>query len=287
MTQESVTYLTNIGISVVLAGMLTHSWASQGRSVPMRFWMMAAWVMVVTNCLFAARPLLPFWVGRLFPTLLVTVAHVGILYGARATAGRSILWRVLIGATVAHGVVLVFFILLGEPSYWRMVCNGLVWASLSVAAFVVFRQGPAFFWKSIFSPANVLLLHAMFHVFRITLSILSGAYEWTGVAKGLQLFGDLEVSMFIVALYVSILVATLRQHYEELASARAEMQTLSGLLPICAWCKKVRDDRGYWQQVEEYFSRRSAVDFTHGICADCAEVQIMTYKDDQKPNRSG
>ncbi len=285
MTQETVTYLTNIGITVVLAGMLTHSWSSQGRSVPMRFWMMAAWVMVLTNCLFAARPMLPFWVGRLFPTLLVTVAHVGILFGARATAGRSLMWRVGIGVIVAHGVVLLFFILLGQPTYWRMVCNGLVWASLSVAAFVVFRQGPAYFWKSIFSPANVLLLHAVFHLCRITLSILSGTYNWTGVAGGLQLIGDLEVSMFIVALYVSILVATLRQHYEELARARVEMQTLSGLLPICAWCKKVRDDGGYWQQVEEYFSKRSHVDFTHGICADCARDQLNDFASAQTPDK--
>ena len=51
--------------------------------------------------------------------------------------------------------------------------------------------------------------------------------------------------------------------------ALADVQTLSGLLPICAWCKKVRDDDGYWTRIESYISERSKAEFTHGICPDC------------------
>ena len=47
------------------------------------------------------------------------------------------------------------------------------------------------------------------------------------------------------------------------------MRVLSGLLPICAWCKKIRDDNGYWNQVETYIRERSEADFSHGICPDC------------------
>jgi hypothetical protein len=55
----------------------------------------------------------------------------------------------------------------------------------------------------------------------------------------------------------------------DLQHALAEVKTLSGLLPICANCKKIRDDRGYWTQVESYIGRRAAVSFSHGICPDC------------------
>ncbi|MFC1495245.1 DUF3365 domain-containing protein, partial [Thermodesulfobacteriota bacterium] len=48
-----------------------------------------------------------------------------------------------------------------------------------------------------------------------------------------------------------------------------EVKTLSGLLPICAHCKKIRDDKGYWQQVESYIGKRSGAEFSHGICPDC------------------
>jgi PAS domain S-box-containing protein len=57
----------------------------------------------------------------------------------------------------------------------------------------------------------------------------------------------------------------------ELTEALARVKTLSGLLPICASCKKIRDDQGYWQQVETYIRQRSEADFTHGICPDCAQ----------------
>jgi len=51
----------------------------------------------------------------------------------------------------------------------------------------------------------------------------------------------------------------------------AEVRTLSGLLPICAGCKKIRDDQGYWSQIEVYISKHSEAEFTHGLCPDCAE----------------
>lgn len=56
----------------------------------------------------------------------------------------------------------------------------------------------------------------------------------------------------------------------ELADALARVRTLSGLLPVCAWCKRVRDDAGYWQQIERYLSEHTDARFTHGMCEDCA-----------------
>jgi hypothetical protein len=55
----------------------------------------------------------------------------------------------------------------------------------------------------------------------------------------------------------------------ELQNALAEVKTLSGLLPICSQCKKVRDDSGYWNQIEAYISRNSDASFSHGYCPDC------------------
>ncbi len=57
----------------------------------------------------------------------------------------------------------------------------------------------------------------------------------------------------------------------ELRDSLASVRTLSGLLPICASCKKIRDDQGYWSRVEEYISHRSGARFTHGLCPDCEE----------------
>lgn len=54
-----------------------------------------------------------------------------------------------------------------------------------------------------------------------------------------------------------------------LEAALAEVNALSGLIPICAWCKQVRDDSGYWQQVESYVSTHSQAKFSHGVCPEC------------------
>lgn len=56
----------------------------------------------------------------------------------------------------------------------------------------------------------------------------------------------------------------------QLREALAQIKTLKGLLPICAACKKIRDDRGYWEQVEVYITERTDAEFSHSICPDCA-----------------
>jgi tetratricopeptide (TPR) repeat protein len=70
----------------------------------------------------------------------------------------------------------------------------------------------------------------------------------------------------------------------ELKEALSQVKTLSGLLPICASCKKIRDDRGYWHQVEVYLHHHSNADFTHGICPDCQKkLYPGLYANDQQP----
>jgi PAS domain S-box-containing protein len=59
---------------------------------------------------------------------------------------------------------------------------------------------------------------------------------------------------------------------EDLEAALAQVKTLRGMIPICAACKKVRDDAGYWHQVEVYLRERSDATFTHGLCPDCVEA---------------
>ena len=63
----------------------------------------------------------------------------------------------------------------------------------------------------------------------------------------------------------------LRRVSSHLADALDRVKTLQGLLPICAWCKRIRDDKGYWSQVEAYFHKSTGADFTHGICPQCFE----------------
>jgi len=61
------------------------------------------------------------------------------------------------------------------------------------------------------------------------------------------------------------------QIVSELREALDNVKTLKGMIPICAWCKKIRDDEGYWREVEAYITMNSDASFTHGMCRDCRE----------------
>jgi AmiR/NasT family two-component response regulator len=78
----------------------------------------------------------------------------------------------------------------------------------------------------------------------------------------------------------------LRRRTRELEEALAKIKTLRGLIPICASCKKIRSDRGYWQQLEQYLMEHSEADFTHGLCPECCkqmEIQVETDADSTDP----
>lgn len=75
-------------------------------------------------------------------------------------------------------------------------------------------------------------------------------------------------------------MAKLRKVNTELREAMDRIQTLEGILPICASCKKIRDEVGHWSQVEAYISRRSKVQFSHGFCPDCLQKLYPEFVDD-------
>jgi len=69
----------------------------------------------------------------------------------------------------------------------------------------------------------------------------------------------------------SKLTSSLKEKIQIIKKQHKEIRILSGLLPICASCKKIRDDNGKWRQLENYIKNNSEADFTHGICPDCMD----------------
>ncbi len=67
----------------------------------------------------------------------------------------------------------------------------------------------------------------------------------------------------------------------QLKEALEKINTLKGMIPMCAWCKQIRDDRGYWKQVERYVEEHTEALFTHGICPDCIEKVKEEERDEQ------
>jgi Four helix bundle sensory module for signal transduction len=84
------------------------------------------------------------------------------------------------------------------------------------------------------------------------------------------IFLSVFIAFFTVRHVLKVEKALLNER-NELQKALSEIKTLSGLLPICASCKKIRDDKGYWNQIELYIRDHTEAEFSHGLCPICAE----------------
>jgi len=67
---------------------------------------------------------------------------------------------------------------------------------------------------------------------------------------------------------------------EDLRKARAEIKTLKGIMPICSYCKKIRDDTGYWNQLDQYIKEHSEAKLSHGVCPESAKKYFSDYMEE-------
>jgi phosphoserine phosphatase RsbU/P len=95
-------------------------------------------------------------------------------------------------------------------------------------------------------------------------------------------FPDELIARMRVGIEMMRLQQTLVDRLQELEVAMARVKRLSGLLPICGYCKKIRDDSDYWLQVEQYIAEHSEAQFTHSICPQCYETQVKPQLDQLK-----
>lgn len=98
-------------------------------------------------------------------------------------------------------------------------------------------------------------------------AVHAGAQDY--LFKG-QVTGSLLVRSILYAIERKAMAVEREKLVQELQTALAKVKLLSGFLPICCSCKKIRDDKGYWQQIEAYISQHAEVTFSHGLCAECA-----------------
>jgi hypothetical protein len=82
----------------------------------------------------------------------------------------------------------------------------------------------------------------------------------------------MQLSCFLIIAYSTFKIqCLLREKYETSRARLSQVKTLSGLIPICAGCKTIRDDKGDWRRIEEYIEERTNAEFTHGLCPECVD----------------
>ena len=148
-------------------------------------------------------------------------------------------------------------------------------SKIKVPSPLLFGIGALLFAIGIFF---TFLLLALWHLSR---SILTAAFEeniedfmQSGIIQGLAFISIIAGSILIGMLFI---ICNAHRLEIELLHARKEIKTLTGLLPICSSCKKIRTDKGEWQHIENYISSHSEAFFTHGICPSCQKKLYPEY----------
>ncbi len=120
------------------------------------------------------------------------------------------------------------------------------------------------------SPIYIILLTSKTQKEDIIAGLQAGADDYlTKPFDAQELQARLQVGMRVMQLQ-----SELAQRVKELEAALTKVKQLEGYLPICSYCKKIRDDDNYWQQIENYISAHSEALFTHSICPDCYQKHI-------------
>lgn len=106
--------------------------------------------------------------------------------------------------------------------------------------------------------------------------------EWVAVIHVLALaFGIFAFRRWMENLKIKRELLSINSDLEKSLN---EIKTLQGIIPICASCKRIRNDKGYWTQVEEYLHEHTEADFTHGICPECRDKFFEEYKRNKELN---
>lgn len=209
--------------------------------------------------------------------------YVGVLRFLGRPEPRRLVFGIL--ATVTLAILYFTFVKDDVPARRVIISVALVLVMLlNALALLRHRSHPAN--ASSYFLVAVFLAHSCFMTTRALTPLSGPRAEAIFSSSGSQ-----------IATYVSALIATTlwtfgfilmvnqrlnaerQETIRELQGALEQIRTLRGILPICAHCKKIRDDHGFWEQVEAYVSRHTEAEFSHGICPDCMKTIYPRFQD--------
>ncbi|MBL6992059.1 MAG: hypothetical protein ISR65_19910 [Bacteriovoracaceae bacterium] len=133
------------------------------------------------------------------------------------------------------------------------------------------------FLTLLFAPVHILLFSLMGSQsigFYIGANFFFSHFVFLIIAVTIGHIYQIKYQLLDELLQKSKLEAELKKLIVQQQEALESIELLSGLIPICSYCKKIRNDEGYWEQVEKFIKKQSGAKFSHGICPDCAKKEM-------------
>lgn len=243
------------------------------------YWTAASGCYFLGNILIGMRGVLPDFLTIVVANMIVVAAFLAIPYGLARFAERGHpLWPYLL-VLIGVGVIAYYYTYISPSLGNRIVLVSGVFAILTAYTIFIFKK----MIPSILNGSNLLLM--------ITLgagtfwSIVRIAYTLIYENEASSLFAPSLMQNMSIIIYCGLMVfasfalcvLNFQRLEYDLLKARNDVKALEGILPICTSCKKIRDDTGYWNQVESYIRAHSEATFSHSICPDCMKKVYPGY----------
>jgi hypothetical protein len=238
-----------------------------------RQWVMAFSALACGMVLISLRNILPDFFSIILGNICIGSFSIFLAYGLSAFAGVKPRTWLYLFSVVLFFTLFFYFTYFNPNVNIRIIMYSAFGVILSVCSIVIIaRDIPRVLPKKSWFLIGYFIFNGGWFFLRIIHTL------WTKIIlRDLMSGGLFEKMTMIVSVEVSVLCAVglitinSRRVGYELALANDEIKTLKGFIPICANCKKIRDDKGYWNNLEKYISEHTDAKLSHGICPECAE----------------
>ncbi|HOI74547.1 MAG TPA: hypothetical protein PLO63_10400 [Syntrophales bacterium] len=259
--------------SLVLFFCMLYIWEHQQTYPGFLRWTFASLLNAAGMILISQRNIITDVLSIIVADVLLLAAMMLITSGLSLFATRNPRNRSY-AATMALFLVFILCFTYLWPSYpLRVIVYSLVQASLCLlAAYILYRHLPAVIPGRDMTFSWFFIFCSVFPILR-AVSTFMGPQEpaevlSVGLINQVVILVGLEVYVIVD---IGLIILNGQRINHELKTAREEIKTIAGFIPICASCKKIRDDEGSWNQLEAYLSQRIDVSFSHGLCPECAQ----------------
>lgn len=211
----------------------------------------------------------PLFIGNLF----ITCFYMMIDHGVREFVGRKghLWYRFYLPLLLLQTAGLLFFTYLFPNTPLRLLFHELI----IICVFAnLFYQTVRYVKPLLKNRCNLLPVATLLYIFILAFhgfySVFNEPNDFDIIAKSTvqgMVFAGFVVAKTLLAM--SLLILTAQRFASDLMETQHKVVTLEGLLPVCSHCKKIRDDNGYWDDVDTYLDHHSDIRISHGLCPDC------------------
>ncbi|HLZ20277.1 MAG TPA: hypothetical protein VKO67_11710 [Smithellaceae bacterium] len=259
--------------SLILFVCMLYIWKHQKTYPGFLRWTFSSLLNAAGMLLVSYRGILPDFITIIISDILLMAAMMLITSGFSLFARQKPRERLHIGILLIYSVIMLF-LTYGWPDFnLRVIVYSMIQAALCIAnAWILYKHVPGVLPNREVLYSWFFAVCAVIPILRAIASSLdaSGATEMMAAGVYHQMAVLIGLNFYIIV-DIGLIILTAQRIDYELNKAKDEIKTITGLIPICSNCKKIRDDKGSWTLLESYFADHTDIMFSHGLCPDCVK----------------